>query len=225
MKASRKELFYERISNDWERMINNVETQKRLRVIFEELLAGVPLKGKRFLDVGCGLGYFSQRAANLGAKVIGVDIGKKLIEKAKQRVPKGKFFIASASDLPFKNESFDIVLCTEVIEHVDNQRKVLSEIFRVLKKGGVFAITTPNRIYRPIFEFLGLVGIRPYNGNEKWIFPWKLKGVLKTKGSIVKEKYFNFIYPTNFLDFFERFIFLKYFMINQGYLVKKIRDK
>jgi len=190
MKASRKELFYERISNDWERMINNVETQKRLRVIFEELLAGVPLKGKRFLDVGCGLGYFSQRAANLGAKVIGVDIGKKLIEKAKQRVPKGKFFIASASDLPFKNESFDIVLCTEVIEHVDNQRKVLSEIFRVLKKGGVFAITTPNRIYRPIFEFLGLVGIRPYNGKRKVDISLEVKGCFENERQYSQRKIF-----------------------------------
>ena len=222
MKATKKELFYNEFSDEWESKINRQETEKRLKVVFGKLLEGINLRGKKFLEIGCGLGYFSERAVGLGAEVTGLDIGEKLIEKVKQRVPKGKFFVASASNLPFRNESFDVVLCTEVIEHVDKQKAALSEMLRVLKRRGVLAITTPNRIFKPLFIFLSSVGLRPYNSNEKWLFPWEMRSRLVKQGTkIIKEEYFNFIYPIRLLDFFEKFRLLHLLMINQGYLVSK----
>jgi ubiquinone/menaquinone biosynthesis C-methylase UbiE len=222
MKASKKELFYDQFSEDWEGEINNLETQKRLEIVFGKLFKGIDLRGRRFLEVGCGLGYFSGEASRLGAKVTGVDIGRRLVEKCRKRVPTGKFIVASASELPFKNGSFDIVLCTEVIEHVENQSKVLTEIFRVLKRGGYLAITTPNKLFKPIFSLLTFLGIRPYRGIEKWFFPWELKSIFISKGAVIlKADYFNFFYPGKFFDRFEKCGLLKYLMINFGYLAKK----
>lgn len=222
MRASQKELFYDKFSDVWESKINKTETRKRLSVVFEDLLKGVDLKGKQFLDVGCGLGYFSKEASRRGAIVTGVDVGGRLVKKSKQRVPEGNFIVASASELPFKDETFDIVLCTEVIEHLENQKEALAEIFRALKKGGVLVLTTPNRIYKPLFDFLSIVGVRSYRGNENWYFLSVLRRILGKKGKILKERYFNFFIPMSLFNRLERFNQLRNFMINQGYLVEKI---
>jgi 2-polyprenyl-3-methyl-5-hydroxy-6-metoxy-1,4-benzoquinol methylase len=222
MKTPKKELFYNEFSDKWENKINRLETEKRLRVVYGRLLAGIRLKKVKFLDVGCGLGYSSKEASVKGAKVTGIDIGNKLIEKSKIKVPKAKFIVASASKLPFNNDTFDIVLCTEVIEHVNNQKKTIEEILRVLKNGGLLVITSPNRLYRPLFILLNFLKLRPYLGNEKWLYPWEMKKIFRTKkAKILKEVYFNFIYPLRILDYFEKFSLLKYLMINQGYLIKK----
>ena len=67
MKVTKKELFYNEFSDEWENKINKLETEKRLKVVFGEFLKRIGLNGKKFLEVGCGLGYFSEKAASLGA--------------------------------------------------------------------------------------------------------------------------------------------------------------
>lgn len=220
--ASEKELFYDQISDTWASLINNIETNKRIDLIFNDLITKKELYKKNFLEVGCGLGYFSNKAYKLGAKVTGIDIGPRLIKINKNKTPKGKFVVASASKLPFKDKSFDIVLSTEVIEHVDSQFEMVSELTRVLRKDGVLIITTPNKIFKPLFDLLSFIKIRPYHGNEKWIYSWDLKAQFLKKGMVLeKERYFNFIMPNKFLDLFEKLPFAKYFTINYGFRFKK----
>lgn len=222
MKFSKKELFYNNFAPKWEKYINKAETRKRLKVVFLDLLKGISLKDKDFLEIGCGLGYFSLEALNRGAKVTVVDVGKNLVDITKNRVKKGKFIIASASRLPFKDNSYDIVLCTEVIEHVEDQKKAFNEMFRVLKKGGYLVITTPNKLFKPFFDLLSLTKIRGYQGNENWLSFGEMKNIFKKhKTVIVKEVFFNFIYPCAILNRFEKINLLRSFVINQGYLVKK----
>lgn len=219
--STTKELFYDNFADRWESKINNVETQKRLRIVYGKLLNKREMEGKKFLEIGCGLGYFSNKAFKLGAKVVGVDIGPKLIKICKNKTPKASFRVANASKLPFRNETFDIVLSTEVVEHVDKQATAIREMIRVLKKDGILAITTPNRLFKPLFDFLSFFGIRPYHGNEKWYYPWTLKKILQKYGEVKREVYFNFFLPNKLLDNFEKFILLKYLMINQGYRIEK----
>lgn len=222
IKATKKELFYNDFSDKWASEINNLETNKRLDVVFRRLLSKKDLKNKKFLEVGCGMGYFSEMAFKNGAKVTGIDVGNKLVAMTKKRVSSGKFLTASASNLPFRNESFDVVLCTEVIEHVDQQFKSVKELARVLKKGGILVITTPNRIFKPFFDFLSFIKIRPYHGNESWIYQWDLKRMLADSGLTVdKECFFNFIFPHKILDKFEQFYIFRFFMINYGFRLKK----
>ncbi len=221
MKIKNKELFYDSIAEDWEEKINKPETDKRLKVVYKILFDGIPLKGKKFLDVGCGLGFFASRAGELGAKVYGIDIGEKLVKKSKQRYPDGKFSVASAVELPYRDNTFDLVLCTEVIEHVNNQNKVISEIFRVLKKDGYLVLTTPNKVFKPLYAVLCNVGLRPYHGNEYWYYPREIQKALARKGRIKNKYHFNFISPNPLFDKFENFSFLKYLMVHQGYLVIK----
>ena len=221
--ATSKELFYDSFSGQWEEKINNAETNKRLFVVFNLLLNKKDLKSKNFLEVGCGMGYFSNLATKAGAKVTGVDVGPKLIAICKSKNKKAKFMVASASSLPFKDSSFDILLSTEVIEHVENQNKAIKEMARVLKRNGILVITTPNKLFKPLFDFLSKIGIRPYNGNEKWFYPWELKKLLERNSlKVVKEYHFNFIYPVYFFDQLENLPLFNIFCINFAFKLRKV---
>ena len=223
--SKNKELFYDEISDIWASKINNSETNKRIKIIFGDLLLKKDLSGKKFLEVGCGLGYFSNKASKLGAKVTGIDIGPNLVNINKNKTPNGAFKVASASKLPFNSESFDVVLSTEVIEHVDNQKDAFKEMFRVLKKGGILVITTPNKLFKPLFDLLSFTSIRPYHGNENWYYPWELKKTLQKFGKVDMEVYFNFLLINKMFNYFERFYLLRYLMINHGYRVIKTSRK
>ncbi|MCL5018905.1 MAG: class I SAM-dependent methyltransferase [Patescibacteria group bacterium] len=100
------------------------------------------LNFKTCLDVGCASGYMISELAKSfpNVKYYGVDVYDKAISFAKRNYPKIDFRIASAEKLPFKDNSFDLILFYETIEHVEHPLECLREIKRVLKKGGVLVL-------------------------------------------------------------------------------------
>lgn len=112
------------------------------------------LQGKQVLDLGCGDGALSYLLAREGACVTGVDneeLGLKFARENLQKIDPGKrlrcqFVSASAYQLPFPGENFDLVFLCEVIEHLAEPVKMLAEARRVLKQGGKFLLTTPYRL-------------------------------------------------------------------------------
>lgn len=107
-------------------------------------------RNKVGLDIGSANGAFTIELAKSGAKkMYGIDIADEFIKKSTARLKKEKlknvtFLQADANKLPFQDNSFDFIICTEVLEHVPGFRKAIAEIKRVLKPGGIFVITTPN---------------------------------------------------------------------------------
>jgi ubiquinone/menaquinone biosynthesis C-methylase UbiE len=103
----------------------------------------------RILDLGCGRGsgtIFLKKKFNNKCQVYGVDIDKKNISLARDLYGSDcKFVLAKGEKLPFKNCYFDAVYSREVLEHVVNLDKTLSEIKRILKTNGVFVATFPNK--------------------------------------------------------------------------------
>ena len=113
----------------------------RLKVIVKALKG---LAGKKILEVGCGAGHVLQRIQN--NKLYGIDLSTQMIAWAKERL-RGKdvaLSLSNADDLPFSDNSFEAVLCTEVIEHVVDPDRVVAEMLRVCKSGGTMIITVPN---------------------------------------------------------------------------------
>lgn len=112
------------------------------------------MKNKKVLDVGCGYGEYLQLYQKRGFKVTGIDIDKKAIKDVKN----AKY--GSVTNLPFKNRSFDIINCIDVLEHVYDEEKSFSEISRVIKKGGILIMTVPNAsfpiTYDPINKLLSI---------------------------------------------------------------------
>jgi SAM-dependent methyltransferase len=104
-------------------------------------------KGKRVLDAGCGTAYGTESLARAGAaEVTGVDRARAVLEVARPRMPQGVTLqAADLEELPFEDGSFDLVVCFEVLEHLENPEAGLDELARVLAKDGLLAISSPNR--------------------------------------------------------------------------------
>lgn len=99
-----------------------------------------------FLDVGCGSGDFVCCLENWfpDAKIIGLDNNPELIKYTINRAEKAKLSISDAEELPFDDSLFHVVSCLQVIEHLPKPEKFLSEANRILKKGGLLLLATPN---------------------------------------------------------------------------------
>ncbi len=101
-------------------------------------------------DIGCGAGTQSFLWAELGHHVFGIDINEQLInlarERSSQMAGSVKFFLGSATDLPWPDESMDVCLVPELLEHVADWESCLKECKRVLKPGGVVYISTTNKL-------------------------------------------------------------------------------
>ena len=101
------------------------------------------LSGKVVLDVGCGVGRWSARLAETGALVIGVDLSREMIKKAKSRMAKrnlsSDFVLASANKLPFVSHTFESIVSVTVLQHIVDDpsfKSAVSNIARTLKTGG-----------------------------------------------------------------------------------------
>ena len=103
--------------------------------------------GLRVLDVACGEGYGSRRLAEHAREVVGVDLDEATIAAAaaRYRAKNLRFEVADAASLPFEDARFDLCVAFECIEHVEDPGAMLDEVVRVLRPGGVFIVSTPNR--------------------------------------------------------------------------------
>jgi 2-polyprenyl-3-methyl-5-hydroxy-6-metoxy-1,4-benzoquinol methylase len=116
------------------------EFERRLEFLLAHMQAG-----DRVLDLGCGAGEFTQGAADAGATVTAVEIAEAALSRARQRHPDLDFRLTPLSGpLPLADNEFDLVWASEVIEHVADTARWLSEVRRVLKPAGQVLITTPN---------------------------------------------------------------------------------
>ena len=128
----------------------NAYTRARYDIVLECVREADISRGGRLLEVGCGDGALSGVLhSHLGLSVTGVDTSEKGLALARQmfsdRELAGEFRLVSSYDTGFKDASFNVVVCSDVIEHVDDPRAMLREIRRVLVLGGRLVITTPIR--------------------------------------------------------------------------------
>lgn len=121
-----------------------------LRHLTDKILRLMGPPGGRVLDVGCGAGRVAVALARRGFEVDALDVEARVVEQAKEYAARAgvdvRFFTANfqAPDPRFPDETYDAVVCSEVLEHVEPWRDVVANIARVLKPGGLFVLTTPN---------------------------------------------------------------------------------
>src|SRR3989338_1239932 len=113
----------------------------------------IMLKSTRVLDIGSGRGGYSYALTKNGAHVISLDMDSKKFNAINKR-----FVNADAAILPFKPYSFDIVFCSSVIEHIREPKKMLLEIRRILKKGGMCYLSFP-----PFWSPVGAHQFKPFH--------------------------------------------------------------
>ena len=187
-KGLNKTFFYDKLLSShkkWDDFANKYETGRRLRLIFERLLDRSELDGQWFLDAGSGGGHFSHAARRLGAKVVSLDVGLNLLKQVSNRCDSRKV-VGSVLELPFRNHSFDVVLCTEVIEHTPKPINAIKKLSTVVKPGGLMVITVPCRLWNPIVKVATALKLRPYEGYENFLWPEQLKRTLVEQGFTIE---------------------------------------
>jgi methionine biosynthesis protein MetW len=142
----------------------------------------------RCLDVGCGDGgtsgvWLNERVAGY----VGVDISESAIRMASERGLDVRL-IADAAELPFPDGSFDLVVCTEVLEHLFEPQRALGEIRRVLRPGGQMIVTVPNLAHwRNRLDLAVLGRWNPRGDHLSPVEPWRDPHVrFFTLGALVK---------------------------------------
>jgi 2-polyprenyl-6-hydroxyphenyl methylase/3-demethylubiquinone-9 3-methyltransferase len=133
-------------------------------------LSGSLASGARVLDVGCGNGSTAGCFLAKGCEVVGIDLSETGIAVARQAYPTGRFEVAPADEFILQNlrcEPFDLVISTEVVEHLYAPRSYASGCFQALRPGGRFICSTP---YHGYFKNLALAVLNKWDAhaNPLW---------------------------------------------------------
>jgi len=121
---------------------------KTILAVLQDFLDTKPLSSLSLLDVGSSTGIIDNFLADHFLKVTGIDIDKEAIQYAQKTFRKDnlQFMVDDLMDLSFPDNTFDVVICTQIYEHVPDAHKMIREIFRVLKPKGICYFAAGNRM-------------------------------------------------------------------------------
>jgi ubiquinone/menaquinone biosynthesis C-methylase UbiE len=180
---------------NWESPAGKVRWQRRVSMLTNHLKISDSV-----LEIGCGTGYFTSEIAKTGAGITAIDISPDLIEIAKNEVgaENVSFMLANAYDLEFKNDSFNSIVGSSVLHHLDI-KKAVSELFRVLVPNGIICFTEPNMMNPQIAMQKNIPWLKRKLGDspdETAFFRWSLRRLLRSAGFIdIRIQPFDFLHP------------------------------
>lgn len=198
-KPDPSEYCHERLGEQFAESLSMYDTQRRVDVLVNEFFTDEMVAGKQVLDVGCGLGYFSEELANRGAIVTACDIGPNLLMATKNRV-NCKTVLADALCLSdyFGEQQFDIVVSSECIEHTPDPGRALQQMALVLKPGGYLSVSTPNILWYPVVAMATALKLRPFDGYENFSSWRSLRNSLKKSNIQIKSEKGLHLFPFQF---------------------------
>ncbi|MEN3045237.1 MAG: class I SAM-dependent methyltransferase [Candidatus Hydrothermales bacterium] len=168
------------------------------------------LKNKKVLDLGCGFGNNTFLIYEKNAKVFAVDIEKDFVYvvNLKRKLTGYKIYtvVGDGLSLPFKDNSFDLVICTHTLEHIKDPFLLLREMKRVLRNRGILYLSIPNYLFP--FEPHFRVILLPYLSKKfskvllkSFFYKKRLKKINKRWEDIPFLE--NFLYELNFIKYFD----------------------
>ena len=191
-----KEYCHDRLGEQFRAAISDYDTSRRMEILIDRFLPDERLRGRRVLEVGVGLGFFSQRLQEHGAVVTASDIGPELLRGVRESVG-CECVIADALSLVecFGKNQFDVVLSSECVEHTPDPMEAVRQMAGVLKPGGYLSLSTPNRVWWPIVRTASILKLRPYDGLENFSSFSLIRTTLDACGMDVVEEYGLHLFP------------------------------
>lgn len=181
----KRELTHDRLGDTFDDVMNAYDIERRLAVLIDEFLLDVDLDRRLVLDAGCGSGRGTARLTEKGATVISVDIGMNLLQYTRKNYH-CQPALTSILNMPFADNTFDIVFSSEVIEHTPDPMQAVQEMVRVLKSGGRLVLSTPNKLWETPVRVASMLKLRPYDGLENFISPITLRqGLTAQHGKVI----------------------------------------
>lgn len=185
-----KEYCHDRLGEKFGDALSEYDTVRRLETLIDAFLPDDMVRGRQVLDVGCGLGFFSERLVKRGANVIACDLGPNLVQQtALQAGCDAQVADALRLTDHFGANRFDLVVSSECIEHTPDPSLALRQMAAVLKPGGYLAVSTPNMVWYPVVRAATLCRLRPFDGLENFSSWASMRKTLESVGvEIVREQ-------------------------------------
>lgn len=153
-----------------------------------------PLGAKSVLDAGCGEGETIARLQDLlPERVSAVDILPESVEYTRRRLPSVDAAVASLYELPFADDSFDLVLCLEVLEHLDRPQEGLAELARVSRREVV--VSVPFEPYFRIGSLLRGNHLRRLGNHPEHVNQWNRRTLAAFLGSVLEVEEIGVAFP------------------------------
>lgn len=132
-----------------ERLETNIFTRDTIDHLHRYSMVLNYIENKTVLDIASGEGYGTHLLSKKAKFIYGVDIDETTINKAKEKYKKEnlKYLIGNTNSIPLENNSVDVVVSFETIEHHDKHNEMITEIKRVLKPNGILIISTPDKYF------------------------------------------------------------------------------
>ncbi len=130
---------------DYYRDRNDKLEQVSVSLLRRSIIRQIPRNTRFLLDVGCGCAYIAKHFINSGTRVVSLDVAQANVEKALKKYPSDNHaaVVADVFALPFKENTFDCIVASEIIEHTVDPHAFVEALKRVLKPGGTLIISTP----------------------------------------------------------------------------------
>lgn len=161
-------------------LLPNIDTSKAIEVIYSKFRDN---KNIKILDLGCGFAHYHPELNGLGYKYItGVDIDPDFVEVAKELNPYYTYQVKDiCKELSFEENSFDVVLGIEILEHVHSPKPLIENMLKMVKPNGICYISTPNALG---FEFQTIThGFKKINASvAQYLSPGVTAGLIKRLG-------------------------------------------
>lgn len=145
----KKETSWGKVAEWYDKHLDSDNTY-HAQVVTPNLLRVINLKPEEsLLELGCGQGYFVEKFAEVSKKVMGVDIGKELIEIAKKKIPKANFLVGNAEDQKIlSGEKFDVVTVILAIQNMKDLGAVSKNLERLVKEDGRVCLVINHPAFR-----------------------------------------------------------------------------
>ncbi len=201
-------------------------TEHEERRVREYILSKIPSNAELILDVGSGGSWLSKNIDFDNHILISLDLSEKnVLQSLNENSNKNHFgLVADALNPPFKENTIDCIIASEIIEHLINPEEFIKKMIKILKPGGKFIISTPYKEVIPYYLCIHCNQMTPKNAHLHSFDEHKLSKYFSIIGNGFEEKIKFFIFGNKALNILRTHVFLKYLPFSLWKFIDKISN-